>query len=214
MKQLTANFSGCDMIFEIYDGTVQGYNKFVETTTSVTGGKGKIKTSDWTGKVSGKIAPVSTTTTHTHHTEFFIQEEDGREITIRLINTPQPFHDGQQITAYKVHDTGQLYKIVNRNTGAVTVVTPLNAIVYQSHFFKKIITNNAGIKVLWYAVLAVIIGWVGWSAWDIFSHRYDWLTILIGALFMIPAYLLYKITRQIIAGYVAKGLAKKAANWG
>lgn len=201
------------MAFDIYHGTVQGYNKFVESTTSISGGEGKIRTSSWTGKVSGKISPVKSTTTHTHYTEFFIQEDGGREVVIRLINTPLSFYNGQQITAYKVHVTGQLYKIITHNSGTSTVVRPLSEIISQSHFFRRMIKHNEKIKLLWYAILVMIIGWCGWIFLDIFTHSYNWFTIIIGLVFTIPAYLLYKIARRRIAGYVAGGLAEEIQKW-
>jgi len=56
MELKTAYFSGVEITFKKFEGTVQGHKKFVETNIHYSGGGGKIRTSSWTGEVSGDIS--------------------------------------------------------------------------------------------------------------------------------------------------------------
>jgi len=70
MKEQTVTYKGVKLSFTIYEGVIRGYNKFVEFTTKTSGGGGRVKTDFWTGKVSGKIKPIQSTTQHEYISEF------------------------------------------------------------------------------------------------------------------------------------------------
>lgn len=214
MEMKTAHFSGVDITFKKYEGTVQGHHKFVETNTRYSGGGGKIRTSSWTGDVSGDIAPVSSSTVHTYRTEFFLLEDNGNEVPVNLVNHSATFRDNQQITMYVVNDTQQIHKIINRSTHIVSVVKPLRQIISQSpHYFRSLIRNNGTQRTIWYIVLTIVFLWCGWIVLDIFSGNRETFTFIIGFVFMLPAYALYKLTKMSMNNYIANGLRKKIVKW-
>jgi hypothetical protein len=214
MKMKTAYFSHVEITFKKFEGTVQGHTKFIETNTHYSGGGGKIRTSYWTGSVSGDISPVSSTTTHKYKTEFFLQEEDGSEVPIKLTNESNTFRDSQQITMYMVDGTQLIHKIINKSTGTVTVVWPLSTIISRSpQYLKSLVRNNTTPRIIWYTMITAIVLWWGWIFISLLSGTNGLLNYAIAFVFALPGYLLYKYVKRLMNVHIANGLRKEIRKW-
>jgi hypothetical protein len=214
MKMKTACFSGVEITFKRFEGTVQGHKKFVETNTHYSGGGGKIRTSSWTGAVSGDISPVSSTTVHKYKTEFFLVEENGNEVPVNLTNETNTFRDSQQIIMYMVDGTQTIHKIINSSTGRVTVVWPLSTIISRSpQYLRALVRNNSTPRIIWYTVITAVVLWCGWIILSLLSGKHNVLTYIIGFVFALPAFWLYKFVKRLMNTHIANGLRKEILKW-
>lgn len=214
MELKTAYFSEVEITFKKFEGTVQGHKKFIETNTHFSGGGGKIRTDSWTGEVSGNISSVSSTTVHKYKTEFFLIEENGNEVPVNLTNETNTFRDSQQIIMYMVDGTQMIHKIINKSTGMVTVVWPLSTIISQSpQYFRSLVRNNSTPRIIWYTVITAVVLWCGWILISLLSGNPGVLTYIIGFVFLLPAFWLYKFVKRLMNTHIANGLRKEILTW-
>jgi len=205
-EQIVA-YKGVELIFVIYDGTVQGYNKFLETTTNIQGGGGRIYTNQFTERVQGKIKPVKSETRHKYITEFSVVEDDGKEVSVRLINNASAFRDGQSVSVWIENNGKRVYKIINYNIANTTSVNSIKDIVKSNnYYFNEYLKANFLVNILWRLTQVAILALIIWFTIDIFKGK-DILATIIGfAVIIIPVILIYRLIKNLIKSSLIKGL--------
>ncbi|PSK91551.1 hypothetical protein [Taibaiella chishuiensis] len=212
MKTESVTYMNVELVFHVYEGKVQGLNKFVQTDTHVSGGGGTIRTGFLSGKVSGTTNPISSSTTHTYITEFAVVEEDGAEASLTLTNLQLVLRNDLPISVWVEEKTKSVHKIINANSGAAATVNSIEKILKRTdYYFKRFIQNNTVPKYIWWSTLLVITLYIAWVFWDVFSHRPGLLTILIALVFLLPPYFLYKIVKKALNRQLTKGLKEQVA---
>ncbi|OJW80268.1 MAG: hypothetical protein BGO69_05400 [Bacteroidetes bacterium 46-16] len=207
MREQIVAYKGVELIFVIYDGTVQGYNKFLETTTNIQGGGGRIYTNQFTERVQGKIKPVKSETRHKYITEFSVVEDDGKEVSVRLINNASAFRDGQSVSVWIENNGKRVYKIINYNIANTTSVNSIKDIVKSNnYYFNEYLKANFLVNILWRLTQVAILALIIWFTIDIFKGK-DILATIIGfAVIIIPVILIYRLIKNLIKSSLIKGL--------
>ncbi len=210
MREQIVAYKGVELVFTIFDGTVQGYNKFHETTTRIEGGGGRIRTKVFTERVSGKIKPVKSETRHKYITEFSVVEPDGKEAAIRLINNASAFRDGQSISVWIENNGQRVYKIINNSVGNTTSVNSIKEIIKEnSYYFKEYLKANLVINIVWRLTQVAMLALIVWFLFDVIRGK-DILASVIGfVIIIIPAILVYKVIKNVIQATLIKGLKQK-----
>jgi hypothetical protein len=212
MDKVTIHYRGVDIEFVRVSGIVRGYNKFVMTTTNVSGGgRGTIRRSIfWEGTYHVRMEPVRTSTTHTTVTEFVLVEYDNRSsIPVRLVNTNELFYDGQHMVAWVERRGGRIFRLVSPETGRVSIVNGTYDLFARSgYYYYQFVNKNLAYAIVWWATVVFVVYWLWCGLRMLFRPHAGLLDLFTFAILLVPAVLFYRLVRMLIRNLFVRGVRK------
>lgn len=203
-------YKDVDLTFDVYKGEVQGYNKYLETTHHISGGGGNMKTSSFSGKVSGTVSPISSSTQHKYISEFAIVENESSEISLNLINLQLNLRNGLRVKVWVEPKTKRVYKISNDITGEFSIVNSLGSLFrINNYYFKDFISKNSMHRYIWWATSLMIMLLMLWILYELFISAFSFITIIIGIIFAMMGFVVYKFVKEIMLLQLANGFKRQ-----
>lgn len=209
MQEKVMSFLNVNLTFERYEGTIKGFNKFLESTTVVRGGGGHVRTGI-SGKVSRYYRPVMSRTKHSYISEFFLVEEDGKEVPLELQDIDGLFRDEQIIALWVEKHNQLIYRIYNKNTQRYTSIVSLKRILnYDRFYFRQLIHRNLFPGFIWYLVVCVSCILAIAVLRDLIRSRFDVAAFLTLLFTCAVLYLIQLLTRRVMLGFLYNGFRRK-----